>query len=196
MYELPTSVVVNGKQFNIRRKGDYRVVLDCFNALNDAELSEDERVLASLLIFYNEFDELEDLPTDEETFVGLLEQMFWFMNVGSNDEAPGIQSDYTVIDWKHDEQMVTSAINRVAGQEIRLVEYMHWWTFMGHFMAVGESVLATVVGIRSKIAKHEKLEKWEQKFKRDNPSYFTWTNVDLKAAQQKALLDEVWNVGR
>lgn len=194
MYELPTSVVVNERQFNIRKKGDYRVVLDCFNALNDAELSEDERVLASLLIFYNEFDELEDLPTDEETLAGLLKQMFWFMNVGS-DEANGAHSDFTIIDWKQDEQMVTSAINKVAGQEVRLVEYMHWWTFMGYFMAVGESVLATVVGIRSKIAKHEKLEKWEQKFKKDNPSYFTWRNIDLRVAEQKALLDEIWNKG-
>ena len=195
MYALPTYVEVNGKQFNIRQRGDYRIILDCFDTLNDAELSEDERVLASLLIFYNEFEDITELPTDEETFMALIEKMFWFMNMGSEDEAPGIQSDYTVIDWKQDEFMLTSAINKVAGQEIRLVEYMHWWTFMGYFMAVGESVLSTVVGIRSKIAKHEKLEKWEEKFKKDNPKYFIWRNVDLQAAKQQALVDEIWNRG-
>lgn len=196
MYALPTYVEVNGKKYNIRQRGDYRIILDCFDTLNDVELSEDERVLASLLIFYNEFEDIEDLPTDEETFVGLVQQMYWFMNVGSEDEAAGAHSDYTIIDWKHDENMITSAINKVAGQEIRLVEYMHWWTFMGHFSAVGESMLATVVGIRSKIAKHEKLEKWEEKFKKDNPNYFIWRNVDLRVEEQQALLAEVWNVGR
>ena len=194
MYELPTYVEVNGVQFNIRLKGDYRMVLDCFKALNDAEISEDERVLASLLIFYNEFDELEDLPRDQETMQALIIGMFNFMNCGE-EETLGAQSDYTIIDWDKDERMVASAVNKVAGQEIRAVKYMHWWTFMGYFMAVGESVLATVIGIRSKIAKGEKLEKWEQKFKKDNPSYFIWRNIDLRVAQQKALLDEVWNRG-
>lgn len=195
MYELPTYVKVNGKIYNIRQRGDYRIVLGCFDILNDAELSEDERVLASLLTFYNEFDDIEDLPTDEGTFMGLVTGMFTFMNVGSEDSV-GAHSDYTVIDWKQDEAMITSAINNVARQEIRLAEYIHWWTFMGYFMAVGESVLATVVGIRTKIAKHEKLDNWEKKFKKDNPSYFVWKNVDLKMAEQKALLDEIWNVGR
>jgi len=193
MYELPTYVEVNGRKFNIRMRGDYRMVLDCFNALNDAEISEDERVLASLLIFYNEFNEIEDLPRDEETFKGLLTGMFQFMNVGERGEAHGAQSNSTLIDWKQDEHMITSAINKVANQEIRLAEYMHWWTFMGYFMAVGESVLATVVGIRAKINKHEKLEKWEEKFRKDNPTYFVWKNVDLQMAEQKALLDEIWN---
>ena len=195
MYELPTYVKVNGKIYNIRQRGDYRIVLGCFDILNDAELSEDERVLASLLTFYNEFDDIEDLPTDEETFMGLVTGMFTFMNMGEEDSV-GAHSDYTVIDWKQDEAMITSAINNVARQEIRLAEYIHWWTFMGYFMAVGESVLATVVGIRTKIAKHEKLDNWEKKFKKDNPSYFVWKNVDLKMAEQKALLDEIWNVGR
>ena len=196
MYALPTYVEVNGKQYNIRQRGDYRIILDCFDTLTDVELSEDERVLASLLIFYNEFDEIEDLPTDEETFLGLINQMYWFMNVGNEDEAPGAQMDFAVIDWKADEVMVVSAINKVAGQEVRLVDYMHWWTIMGYFMAVGESMLSTVVSIRSKIAKHEKLEKWEEKFRKDNPKYFVWRNIDLHVAQQKALLDEVWNTGR
>ena len=54
MYELPTSVCVNDKEFQIRNNGDFRMVLDCFNALGDEELGEDYRFLASLIIFYNE----------------------------------------------------------------------------------------------------------------------------------------------
>ena len=61
MYSLPTTVKVKDREFHIRDKGDYRMVLDCFSALQDEELSEDYRVLASLLIFYNEFTGLEDI---------------------------------------------------------------------------------------------------------------------------------------
>ena len=54
MYGLPTAITIaDGRQFSITDRGDYRVVLRCFEAIEDAELSEDERVLASLLIFYN-----------------------------------------------------------------------------------------------------------------------------------------------
>ena len=40
MYSLPTTVKVKDREFHIRDKGDYRMVLDCFSALQDEELSE------------------------------------------------------------------------------------------------------------------------------------------------------------
>ena len=80
MYELPTSITIKGRQYQITNKGDYRVIFDCFKALSDNELSEDEQVLASLLIFYNEFDEIEDLPNDQELLKQLAQEMCKFFN--------------------------------------------------------------------------------------------------------------------
>ena len=60
MYEIPTTVQIAGQSFAIRNKGDYRMVLDCFAALNDTELSIEERVYASLIIFYEDMQTLED----------------------------------------------------------------------------------------------------------------------------------------
>ena len=40
MFEIPTTIELNGKEFNIRNKGDYRTILDCFAALEDAELDK------------------------------------------------------------------------------------------------------------------------------------------------------------
>ena len=195
MYDLPTSVEVRGRQFHIRQEGDYRMILDCFAAIGDAELSEDEKVLASLLIFYNEFNDLEELPKDSETLEGLIKEMFRFFNCGE-DEVMGANAPQTVVDWKKDEKIIVSAINVVAGKEIRAEKYMHWWTFMGYYMGIGESVFSTVTSIRLKLNKGEKLEKWEQKFKKDNPQYFVWRNIDINSVEQQALLNEVWNVGR
>lgn len=195
MYDLPVYIEVHGKKYNIRNRGDYRMVLDCFQALRDVEMGENEKVLASLLIFYNEFNDYSDLPRDEEVLTELVLKMFKFFNCGE-EESPGAQSDFTVIDWEQDEKILVSAINNVAKQEIRLTEYLHWWTFMSYFMAIGESLMSTVISIRSKIAKHEKLEKWEEKFRKDNPTYFVWKNTDLRAQEARAAIDEIWNVGR
>ena len=64
---------------------------------------------------------------------------------------------------------------------------------MGYFNAVGESSLATVVGIRNKIAKGKKLEKYELAFKTDNPQYFNWDMRTLKQKEEDELLNQLWN---
>lgn len=192
MYALPITVDINGEIYSIRNNGDYRIVLDCFNALADVELSETERIISSIFIFYSDFNEVEDvLRLEGEEIQALISGMFDFMNCGGNQS--GSKTDFKAIDWNKDEQIICSAINNVANTEIRSVEYCHWWTFMGYFCSVGESVLSTVVGIRSKIAKGKKLEKYEVEFKRDNPQYFVWDSRTLQQKEDDALLNELWN---
>ena len=70
--------------------------------------------------------------------------------------------------FRSDGDMIVPAVNKVAGKEIRAVPYMHWWTFFGYFMESGECLFNTVVGIRSKKAKGERLDKWEKKFYQEN----------------------------
>ena len=194
MYSLPTTVKVKDREFHIRDKGDYRMVLDCFSALQDEELSEDYRVLASLLIFYNECDSLEDTLVYEEYLPDLVKEMFKFINAGQ-EKSPGANAGGSVIDWEGDSQMICAAINNVAKIEIRAVEYCHWWTFLGYYMSVGKSVMSTVVNIRSKIIHHKNLEKWEKDFKRDNPDYFNWRKTTAEERAVENLVRELWNKG-
>lgn len=192
MFELPINITTqSGDVYGITNKGDYRMVLDCFNALNDTELSEDERVLASLLIFYNDI-ELEDVEKlGQETYIELVKAMFNFMRCGEEDD--GKTSNFKLIDWEKDANIIAAGVNNVAKTEIRAMEYLHWYTFMGYYMSVGDSVLSTVVGIRNKIAKGKKLEKYEREFKNENPNYF---NIDARTAEQKQADDyvlSIWN---
>ncbi|MBR6889503.1 MAG: hypothetical protein IKN05_00780, partial [Clostridia bacterium] len=60
------------------------------------------------------------------------------------------------------------AVNRAAGYEVRSVEYMHWWTFLGLFMEIRDSVYSTVLSLRGKRARGKKLEKNEQEFWNNN----------------------------
>ena len=192
MYELPITITVNENVYSIRNKGDYRMVLDVFAVLNDVELSEQERILTSLIIFYTEFDDVERLfACSEEELTALTEEMFNFFNCGQT--SPGANTNVKLIDWDNDEQLIASGVNNVANTEIRSVEYCHWWTFMGYYLAIGESPLSTVVGIRNKIVKGKKLEKYEQEFKRDNPQYFNWDRRTLQEKEDDALLQELWN---
>lgn len=187
MYSLPLSVQLGDKSFKIRNNGDFRMILDCFNALNDSELSEDERIISSFIIFYEDFNCLEDISSiDEDELNTLVQEMYKFMNCG-NPESVGATHD-KLIDWEADSTIICAAVNNVCGKEIRVMEYLHWWTFMGYYMSVGESTLSSVVSIRNKLVKGKKLEKYEKEFKKNNPEYFTWDKRSVKQKEDDDLI--------
>ncbi len=185
-YSLPTSIQTERASFKIREKGDFRMVLDCFSALNDTELSDTERLYSALIIFYADFNSISDMP-ENETLAELIKQMFAFFNQGEAAMTSNTQN-IKVIDWEQDANLIASAINSVVGKDIRGVDYMHWWTFLSYFMAVGECPLATVSSIRYKLAKGKKLEDNERQYKLDNPQFF---NTDLRTTEQKEADDYI-----
>lgn len=193
MFDIPISLQCGKESLNIRNKGDYRMVLDCFAALNDVEFTSEERVYCALIIFYEDFNSLEDLskfPYLNEA----VKQMYWFFNCG-DDKGVGANKHHKLIDWEGDSQLIASAVNKVAGTEIRLAPYIHWWTFMGYYLAIGESPLSTIVGIRSKISEGKKLEKYESKFKHDNPQYFIWDSKSIEEKEAEEAIMSLWNSG-
>lgn len=194
MYDIPVSVQVGDTQYNIRNKGDFRMVLDCFAALDDEQLTAQERILACVIIFYEDMHSIEDTNkfSDYQTAVA---EMFKFFNCGQ-EESPGASTNYKLIDWQTDSQLISSAINNIAGKEIRAEKYIHWWTFMGYYLAVGESALSTVVNIRNKIVKGKKLEKYEQEFRKNNPQLFRWKSKTVEQREQDDLARSLWNSGK
>lgn len=193
MFELPVSIQVGEQSFNIREKGDFRMVLDCFVALNDMELSKEERIIAAVMMFYEGFDEVEDvLYCDESILTSLVKEMYNFFNCGQPDGV-GNKVKHNLIDWKKDQQLICSAVNNVANKEIRLEKYVHWWTFMGYYLAIGESPMSTIVSIRNKIVEGKKLEKYEKEFRQDNPQYFEWNSKSLEEKEAEKMIMEMWN---
>lgn len=193
MFEIPVSLEIGEEQLSIRNKGDYRMVLDCFSALNDVELEKEERVYCSLIIFYEDFNSLEDLMA-YSNLNEAVKKMYWFFNCGDNTGV-GANKHRKLIDWEGDSQLIASAVNKVSSTEIRMLPYLHWWTFMGYYLAIGESPLATIVGIRSKIMEGKKLEKHEKKFKNDNPQYFIWDNKSVEDKEAEEAIMSLWNAG-
>ena len=191
MYEIPTKIFIEGEEFPIRNNGDYRMVLDCFKALQDAELNPKERVFCSLLIFYENINSIADINKfpDLETAI---KEMYNFFNCGK-DQSVGKRMKHRLIDWDKDSQMICSAINKVANKEVRAEPYIHWWTFMGYYSAVGESLLSTVLSIRDKLSRGKKLEKYEREFKNENPEYFVWNARTTDDEEADKLFNELWN---
>lgn len=193
MYEVPKAITIDGETFKIRKDGDYRMVIDCFMALDDPELEKKDRISAAMIIFYEGIDSVSDFvkfPDVEKAF----KEMGAFFNCGQTGSSNSI--NYKLIDWERDSQLICSAVNNVAKVEIRDIPYLHWWTFMGYYMSAGDSVLGTVISIRNKIVKGQKRDKGEQEFMRNNPQYFAWS---AKNAEQQALDEEarkLWNSGK
>lgn len=162
---LPTRLEVCGVEYEIR--SDYRAVLDIFAALSDPELNDQERQFAALDILYPGFDEM---PTDH--YQDAIRQCFWFINGGDD---PPAENPVKLIDWEQDFKLIVAPVNRVMGQEVRAVDYLHWWTFLAAYCEIGDCLFAQVVRIREKQARGKSLDKSEQEFYRKNRDL-----VDLK----------------
>ncbi len=161
---LPKSLEIGGNQYRIR--SDFRVALLIFEAFNDTELNDYEKVQVCLKCLY------EEIPADTET---AYRQATWFLDGGNIPKSP--QNHRKVFDWKQDESLIFSAVNKSAGFEVRSAEYVHWWTFLGYFSEIGEGLFSQVVNIRTKKSRGKKLEKWEREFYAEHRE-----TIDLKRA--------------
>ena len=191
-YTLPTCFEIEEELFHIHNDGDYRTVLSCFNILYDNDLTEKEKIYACLIVFYEELDDLDDIMSNIQYIQELIKKMFWFFDCGNTYDDK--RHKPRLIDWDKDEMLLTSAINNVAGREIR-TEQVHWWTFIGYYMAIGDCAMSNIVAIRNKIATGEKLEKHEKKFKMENPQYF---DIDYRTKEDKDTddwLNSLWEGG-
>jgi len=166
-FGLPTTVNVRGVDWPVRY--DFRAVLEICIALSDPELDGVEKATVALNIFYPNFAEM---PREYDQ--AALDECMAFIN-GGEAEKPK-KNNPVLIDWEQDYKHIVPAVNRILGQEVRAIPYdaehntggLHWWTFLGAYMEIGDCLFSQIVRIRRKKAFGEKLEKTEQKWLREN----------------------------
>lgn len=155
-WELPTSLEVNGKEYEVET--DFRQILNILACFNDANLEDDEKWIVAIKCFYKE-----DIPYEDYTEAA--KALSLFISAGKEDDGkPGP----TLMDWEQDAPLILPAVNRVLGYECRAQGYLHWWTFLGAYMEIGECLFSNVVSVRSKKAKGKKLESYEKEFAQQN----------------------------
>lgn len=164
-YELPTSLTVGEVEYRIRCH--WRAALDVLSACADPDLDEQGKALCMLQIIYPDW---ETIPP--ERLAEACEKASEFIDCGQRDDG---KPKPKLIDWEQDLPIIIPEINKVAGREVRLEPDIHWWTFFGWFMGVGDGQLSMLVSVRDKLRRGKKLEKWEQEYYRKNKS-----RVDFK----------------
>ena len=191
---LPEVLTVGGEDYPIRT--DYRNVLQVFEAFQDPELTQEEKWIVAIYLLFENFscdDDVLEAAQDGFDLGEAMKQISWFISAGQPEKQVLEQPTYN---WTQDEQMIFSAVNKVAGRETRELEYLHWWTFLGYFNEVGEGTFSFIVGIRHKLNKGKKLEKHEKEFLSHNKELVLMKKPLTKEEQEqedayKSLLDEV-----
>lgn len=176
-WELPTSLDVGGVGFPIRT--DYRAILDILSWYNNPDCEEDEKHLICLKILY-----VDEIPAALQQKA--LQEAFNFIDGPVEKEGGGKPR---LMDWEQDAPILAPALNKSLGVEIRSVPYLHWWTLLGAYMSIQESLFSEVVAIRQKKSKRKKLEKYEQEFYRENKSL-----IDMHprlSAEEQAEIDRL-----
>lgn len=157
LWQLPEKAVLGDEEYRLHT--DYRDILEIFSYLNDPDLPDFVRWEVALALFY-------DRPVPEQHRLEAAKFLSSFLTGGQKEGKPGPR----LLDWEQDAPAIIADVNKVAGQEIRALPYLHWWTFLGWFQSIGEGNLSTLVSIRDKLRRGKKLEPWEQEYYRRNKS--------------------------
>ena len=171
VWQLPVHAVIGGICYPLH--ADYRDVLEIFSYLEDPDLPEFLRwKIAVALLFEGEIPE-----KDQQEATAYLA---WFVRGGTEEETqPGAK----LLDWEQDAPLIAADINKAAGQEIRAMAFLHWWTFLAWFHGIGQGQLSAVVTIRDKLHRGKKLESWEKEYYRENKN-----RVDIRKRYSRAEL--------
>jgi len=154
--QLPQTLKIRGVQYPIRT--DFRNILKIIAAYSNKNLTDNEKVFVCIRRLFKYPNKL---PKDSEFYAEALTEANKFIECQLSSDKPGP----SVLNWEKDEQLIFPAINKVAGVEVRTLDYLHWWTFLGYFQSIDRDDLwGTVLTIRQKKAKGKKLEKYEKEF--------------------------------
>ena len=154
------SATFEGKDFRINP--DFRDILEIIRHLNDTSKPEFLRWQIALALFYED-------PIPPEHTEKALQFFSNFLSYGT----PAPANSPKLLDWEQDAQVIIADVNKAAGTEIRALPFLHWWTFLSWFHAIGEGQLSTLISIREKLRTGKKLEKWEQDYYRKNRDLVT-----------------------
>lgn len=178
-WNLPKSVRIGGIRYRIR--SDFRAIIDILIALGDPELEDSEKMEVMYRIFYVDWNKI---PYKHK--LEALEKASKFIDMNTSSEK---RINVRIMDWEQDASILIPAINDTLGYEIRECEYLHWWTFMGGYMSMKDSIATMVISIRQKQAENKQLEKWEKDFVSKNRAMVELKNKYSK--EQKKEMERI-----
>lgn len=179
--QLPKTLKIGENTYNLRT--DFRNIFRILEAYEDTDLYSIEKQEICVKRLY-----VEEIPITDKNFAQAYQKACWFIDGGDTVKSARIEN-VRLVDWEQDEIPLFAAINDIAKTEVRALDYLHWWTFLSYYISIRDGLFAQIVNIRSKNAKHKKLEKWENEFYKANKEM-----IDLKkrySAEQQAEIDRL-----
>lgn len=172
---LPTTLTINDREVEIDT--NFKTALLCMEVYNDPDLEMAQKAML-VLDFVIGLDKLRP-----EEYEEAITKVNWYLDGGL--DYKNVHDNRKLMDWIQDEQMIFSAVNKVAGKETRAEKYIHWWTWLGYFTEINEGLFTAVVSIRTKKGK-KKLTKEEEEFYKKNKEI-----VDIKPRYSEEELAEM-----
>ncbi len=179
----PIYAEIDGKRYAIRNKGFWFDIYRCICALNDDELSDNDKWYCAFRIFFpchNELteEELKQCPEDVlfgediDDFDSAIKYISWFIDCGesTNTDIPKHTAPNTGVEisFFQDMDLLVNSLNNAKDRDIRLT-YEHWWTFVGDCSSHQPTGLyKSVLETRYKLQHNEKLDEFDRKFLADN----------------------------
>ena len=155
--------------------------MDALSACADTALDDETKAECILTILFPDYVKI-PLEHRQEA----LDKACAFIDCGQKEDG---KPKPKMIDWEQDAPIIIPEINKVAGKEVRIDPNIHWWTFFGWFMGIGEGLLASVLHIRKKKSQHKKLDKWEQDFYNENKAM-----IDMRSSDTEEIKSEKENM--
>ena len=94
MWNLPIVVEIDGKEYAITNKCDYRMVLDVICALNDNELDDEQKMRTALYVFYEDISECENIEQ-------AIKEMYKIIAYGEEDDGQ-VENKPQLMNREHD----------------------------------------------------------------------------------------------
>jgi len=146
--ELPTSVMISGKRYQVN--WGFRTFILIEICIFDQKLTDDERIMNALALFYGE-----KIPDDMSQ---AFEKMMWFYRGGKlerKDPAEkgkrGASSSRRGYCFEQDAPFIYSAFRtqyKIDLQDLRS-EDLHWWKFLAMFESLDENLkISKIMGYR------------------------------------------------
>lgn len=159
-WQLPRAAVLDGVPYALHT--DYRDVLTVIAWLTGTaapDLNEQQRWYIAMRLFYPDFAAM-----PRSVWNAAAQYLADFLAGGRSQPAEAARPGPRLLDWQQDAPLIAAGVSGVAGQDVRALPYLHWWSFLACFEAMGEGPFATIVALRDKLRRGKKLEKWELDF--------------------------------
>jgi hypothetical protein len=154
IWQLPVKTKIGGADYDLHT--DFRDILEIFAYLQNPDLPEPVRWRIALGLFY----EQPVMPEHRQEALAYLSE---FLRCGAPN-TPGPR----LLDWQHDAGAIIAGVNKAAGQELRSLPFVHWWSFLGWFHAMEPGQLSALVSIRDRLRRGKPLEDWQKEFYAEN----------------------------